>query len=397
MDRSPSALHYPDVVSRPNISKDSKQAASNYAAGLKMASLFSEHVLLYPLDVLRRQIQVNNEAAKYHLSPVSVFPVLFKISAQGPSSLWKGVLTSLAYNGLVVATDNFLQDLIPVKKSKHNRTQQLRRVARNVAVRTVAYLIVSPIYYVMLIESVQSVSASDGNLLDGIRDTLVRFIPYSSSIGVGRSKMLPIWKILIPAVGLMTGRYICEKILYKIILPTLNAIQDADRYRKRKQRRIAQVSLDDDYETEENVLLFETTYASIIARIAAGFFGQLLFYPVETIVHRLHVQGVRAIIDNTDTGVGVLPINSSIYYTDFWSCLKSIEENEGSAGLYKGIGCVLLKFSFLYGGMLLAHGVAKKFVIDNKSSSDPSTTTTIAWNREPTTTTAAGANESGQW
>jgi hypothetical protein len=95
----------------------------------------------------------------------------------------------------------------------------------------------------MLIESVQSVSASDGNLLDGIRDTLIRFIPYSSSIGGGRSKMLPIWKILIPAVGLMTGRYICEKILYKIILPTLNAIQEADRYRKRKQRRVAQVNL----------------------------------------------------------------------------------------------------------------------------------------------------------
>jgi hypothetical protein len=95
----------------------------------------------------------------------------------------------------------------------------------------------------MLIESVQSVSASDGNLLDGIRDTLVRFVPYSSSITTGRSKMLPIWKILIPAVGLMTGRYICEKILYKIILPKLNAIQEADRYRKRKQRRIAQVNL----------------------------------------------------------------------------------------------------------------------------------------------------------
>jgi hypothetical protein len=95
----------------------------------------------------------------------------------------------------------------------------------------------------MLIESVQSVSASDGNLLDGIRDTLIRFVPYSSSITAGRSKMLPIWKILIPAVGLMTGRYICEKILYKIILPTLNAIQEADRYRKRKQRRIAQVNL----------------------------------------------------------------------------------------------------------------------------------------------------------
>lgn len=35
---------------------------------------------------------------------------------KGPSALWKGVLTSLAYHGLVIATDNFLQELIPVKK-----------------------------------------------------------------------------------------------------------------------------------------------------------------------------------------------------------------------------------------------------------------------------------------
>ena len=95
----------------------------------------------------------------------------------------------------------------------------------------------------MLIESIQSVNASDGNLLDSIRDTLVRFIPYSSLSGLSRNKILPIWKILVPAVGLMTGRYICEEILYKIILPTLNAIQEADRYRKRKQRRIVQVNL----------------------------------------------------------------------------------------------------------------------------------------------------------
>jgi hypothetical protein len=53
MDRSSSTLHYPDVVSQPASSSmtsfkikiieisfslaDSKQAASNYAAGLKMA------------------------------------------------------------------------------------------------------------------------------------------------------------------------------------------------------------------------------------------------------------------------------------------------------------------------------------------------------------------------
>ncbi|CAF0974296.1 unnamed protein product [Didymodactylos carnosus] len=361
---------------------DSKQAASNYAAGLRIASLFSEYVLLYPLDVLRRQTQINNEAMKYHLTPVTVFPVLFKISAQGPASQWKGILSSLAYHGLVIATDNFIQEILPAKKTKDSRTSKIRRIIRDVLVRTVAYAIVSPIYYVMIIESVQSISASDGNMLDGLRDTLIRFIPMTNP---SRAKMLPIWKILLPSIGLMTGRYLCQKILYKIILPTLNAIQETDRYRKIKQRRMAHLSIDEDYELEENVLLFETTYASIIARVASAFLSQAIFYPIETVVHRLHVQGVRAIIDNTDTGVGVLPINSS--YSGFMNCLRSIEETEGSSGLYKGFGCILLKFSFLYGGMLLAHGVAKKFIQPTSSPiQSPMTQSPPNWKQTPLTT-----------
>ncbi|CAF4963328.1 unnamed protein product, partial [Rotaria sp. Silwood1] len=100
------------------------------------------------------------------------------------------------------------------------------------------------------------------------------------------------------------------------------------------------LSINDDYETTEDVLLFETTYASLIACITA--------------------EDVRAVIDNTDTNVGVLPINSSMCYTDFRSCLKSIEETKGNICLYKDIGCVLLKLSLLYGEMLLAHGVVIK-------------------------------------
>jgi hypothetical protein len=129
----------------------------------------------------------------------------------------------------------------------------------------------------MLIESVQSTSASDGNLLDGIRDTLIRFVPYSSSIAGGRSKMLPMWKILIPAVGLMTGRYICEKILYKIILPTLNAIQEADRYRKRKQRRVAQVNFKDN-QLNQRFFCFSYQWMMIMKQKKMFFFLKQLMH-----------------------------------------------------------------------------------------------------------------------
>ncbi|CAF5124434.1 unnamed protein product, partial [Rotaria sp. Silwood1] len=112
------------------------------------------------------------------------------------------------------------------------------------------------------------------------------------------------------------------------------------------------LSMDDDYETEENNLLLEMIHASLIAYIVADFFGQLLFYSIETIVHRLHVQGVRTIVDNTDTARW----KQVQIYTKIWDVY-------------------LLKFSLLYGGMLLAHGVIKKFFIDHRSSS-PSPMTT---------------------
>ena len=33
-----------------------------------------------------------------------------------------------------------------------------------------------------------------------------------------------------------------------------------------------------------------------------------LLYPLETILHRLHLQGTRSIIDNLDSGIEVTPI-----------------------------------------------------------------------------------------
>ena len=36
--------------------------------------------------------------------------------------------------------------------------------------------------------------------------------------------------------------------------------------------------------------------------------SDVVFYPFETILHRLHLQGTRTIVDNLDTGYSVLPI-----------------------------------------------------------------------------------------
>ncbi len=68
-----------------------------------------------------------------------------------------------------------------------------------------------------------------------------------------------------------------------------------------------------------------------------------MLYPIETIINRLIVQGTRTIIDNTDNGVGVVPINTR--YEGFFDCMRTISEKEGMFGFYKGFGAIAFEIA----------------------------------------------------
>ena len=54
-------------------------------------------------------------------------------------------------------------------------------------------------------------------------------------------------------------------------------------------------------------------------------------------------QGTRTIIDNTDSGLGVVPINTR--YDGFIDCFTSILKEEGLQGLYRGMGALMLQYA----------------------------------------------------
>lgn len=68
-----------------------------------------------------------------------------------------------------------------------------------------------------------------------------------------------------------------------------------------------------------------------------------MLYPIETVINRLIVQGTRTIIDNTDNGVGVVPINTR--YEGFFDCMRTISEREGMLGFYKGFGAIAFEIA----------------------------------------------------
>ncbi|KAF7407486.1 hypothetical protein HZH66_002023 [Vespula vulgaris] len=70
--------------------------------------------------------------------------------------------------------------------------------------------------------------------------------------------------------------------------------------------------------------------------------ADVLFYPLETVIHRLHLQGTRTIIDDLDTGRSVTPLLTG--YSGATDCYRTIISTEGPLGLYKGFGALILQF-----------------------------------------------------
>ncbi|KAM8792847.1 mitochondrial outer membrane protein SLC25A46 isoform 2-T2 [Eudromia elegans] len=94
-------------------------------------------------------------------------------------------------------------------------------------------------------------------------------------------------------------------------------------------------------ETVQSML--DAYFPELIASFAASLCADIMLYPLETVLHRLHIQGTRTIIDNTDLGYEVLPINTQ--YEGMRDCINTIKREEGMLGFYKGFGAVIVQYS----------------------------------------------------
>lgn len=83
-----------------------------------------------------------------------------------------------------------------------------------------------------------------------------------------------------------------------------------------------------DFENDQQNIEIYSTLLSIMST-------EILFYPIETILHRIQLQGTRTIIDNLDSGYSVVPILTS--YEGATDCYRSTIASEGVSGLYKGM------------------------------------------------------------
>lgn len=330
---SPQKMYYsdqPPIIPQP----EDQQAADEEAAikkyisiGVGWVSLIAENLLCHPFIVLRRQCQVNNSSKKYHLVPYTLIPVIVRLhQRQGITTLWKGLGSVLLVRGMTLGIEDLLSKVTPWPKDVDINTS-VKSFFHHVLLKCVSLAIVTPFYSASLVETVQSDIASEKpGVLDVFREGAIRLVHWGLP---KRGRLLPIWALIIPSVALGVARHL---FFISVRGGMTKILQAREKYEIRKQGALPRDLVEMCTAPDNNV------NATLIALITTD----VLFFPLETILHRLHLQGTRTIVDDLDSGFSVLPILTN--YEGPFDCYDKSLNAEGTSGLFKGFGAMILQY-----------------------------------------------------
>ncbi|XP_070706656.1 mitochondrial outer membrane protein SLC25A46 [Pempheris klunzingeri] len=306
--------------------------------GIGLVSLFTENVLAHPCIVFRRQCQVNYHGRCYHLSPFSAVTVMYTITkAQGVKALWKGMGSTFIVHGVTLGAEGIISEFTPLPRELPHRWSW-KQLAGHLLLKGLTAVVALPFYCASLIETVQSDIVRDDSssgLLDCVREGLTRLL----GVGAPHSRrLLPLSSLLLPAALHAVLRYAIAASIQRAALWL--------HQRGRKQRVDPSNPLD-------------AYFPELAAAWAGSLLADITLFPLETVLHRLSVQGTRTIIDATDGGLTagnggsplVLPVNTQ--YDGFSDCVHAIRRKEGGAGFYRGFGALVAQYA-LHGALLAA-------------------------------------------
>lgn len=244
--------------------------------------------------------------------------------------LWKGIGSSLTIKGMSLGVEDCLSKVTPWPKEvdKHS---SLKMIGQHLLLKCASTAIITPFYSASLVETVQSDIASEKpGILDVFRDGIARLVSWSDP-RCGR--MLPVWVLIPPQIIHSLSHYIISTVVQGVWLQVLKATH------REYQKLTGAVSKDPQLSNLPGLSQYQTQAAAL----AGHFVADSLLYPLETVLHRLHLQGTRSIIDNLDSGIEVVPILTR--YEGVSDCFSTILQEEGFTGLFKGFGAVMMQYA----------------------------------------------------
>lgn len=305
-----------------------KNADPLTAAAQGITSFINRILIGHPCTVLRRQCQVHNFAKKSHLTPFTLVPsVCHIITKDGIFTLWKGSVGSGVLWAMSQITEIVIADIFGLPKNIISEGSR-ERFWRHVLLKAGSYFVMTPFIVSSFVETVRSntgISTEDTRILDVIVRGFDRL--HFDFFGTkDSSRRFSLCYLSVPTVGYYTSHFLVSKFTYD------NVYGMARRYVSRKM--------------PHERTRFHSMMPDMIATITSQLIADLVCYPLETILHRLYIQGTRTLIDNLDNGVSAISITAK--YQSFVHCFQSIINKEGFSTLFTGIGAIVLQYSLQF-------------------------------------------------
>jgi solute carrier family 25 protein 46 len=256
-------------------------------------------------------------------------------------TLWKGCFSFSAYSGIKAIGESVIGEVVQCEKDIKD-VNSSHKLYGHTALKFAICSVTTPIFSAVLFESVQSGIANEIGFLDLLKETRNRLTGYRYNY---RTRLIPFWSLILPTSFYFMGVHFVAIGLESVLRNVISGVKSV-LLKKEKRYDIDQV--------EQEVV--DEPYLSAVFQLSSQMGALALLYPIETVINRLIVQGTRTIVDNTDNGLGVIPINTR--YDGFFDCVQSILEADGTFGFYKGIGSLMIEtacsFALLYFAKLIA-------------------------------------------
>lgn len=192
--------------------------------------------------------------------------------------------STLLVRGMSLAVEDIFSKFTPWPKEINSRTT-LKQFGQHLVLKALSLSIVLPFYSASLVETVQSDIASEKpHFLDVFREGSARWLSWSVP---AKGRMLPVWALIPSGTCIGLSKYLFS-VIVKGISTRLLTKHIQKREEKQGARRKDLTAINNEVELTSNLI-------SLIM-------SEVLFYPFETILHRIQLQGTRTIIDNLDTG-----------------------------------------------------------------------------------------------
>lgn len=372
-----------DVTTRSFLEDSSITRTDSFRATsmLRLADALTQHIVLHPFIALRRTCQVNRKCSSFIcIQPFSLIPFLFhQQREQGISALYKGLSSELLVKGMTLGTETAVANYLDWPTEIRSK-RLVEDSAKVLALKSISVALSTPFLCSSLIETVQSVIVVKDrpSFIDCLKDGFLRMFHLRLT---PTSRMMPIWLIIVPTVcyhiGHSTIKYIAQKFVG--LLRSRCASNCRPRRQVRYRNNIQQTTItdgsmwqqeDSTYNLKETSTEQDSSDDKISDMIVSSFLADVLLLPFETVLHSLYVQGTRTIIDNCDETTVVLPVLTN--YDGFSDCYQSILRFEGSLGLFKGFGAIMLQYTLHFVIFRTVYYFMKEFQTNYHSNSHSS-------------------------